>query len=223
MTNYWDNNFCKHLGNVENIKYICEVGARYGDESIKLSTIFTNATILSFECNPNTINICKINLEKHKNITFYDIGLGSEEAILPFYSYVKNNDGASSFLQRIDFDNTQKLSGNITIKPLSSVLHSENIPYVDILCMDVQGFELNVLKGCNNYISKIKYVIMEEPKEIINPAYLPQNVHSKYINAPSSCEIKEYMTSINFIEIERIAENSIEDNVMYMNTLFTNI
>ena len=89
--------------------------------------------------------------------------------------------------------------------------------------MDVQGFELNVLKGCNNYISKIKYVIMEEPKEVINPTYLPQNVHSKYINAPSSYEIKEYMTSINFIEIERLAENGIEDNVMYMNTLFTDI
>ena len=56
---------------------------------------------------------------------------------------------------------------------------------------------------------------MEEPKQTINTDYLPINIHSKYINAPSSQEIKDFMLKHNFIEIERIEENSIEDNVMY--------
>ena len=30
-------------------------------------------------------------------------------------------------------------------------------------------------------------------------------------------EIKEFMTSLNFVEIERVEENKIEDNVMYKN------
>ena len=59
---------------------------------------------------------------------------------------------------------------------------------------------------------------MEEPKPIINTDYLPNGVHSKYINAPSSKVIKEFMTKHNFVEIERIDENKIEDNVMYKNT-----
>ena len=58
---------------------------------------------------------------------------------------------------------------------------------------------------------------MEEPKQIINTQYLPSGVHSKYINAPSSQEIKAFMTEKGFLEIERIEENKIEDNVMYKN------
>jgi hypothetical protein len=51
---------------------------------------------------------------------------------------------------------------------------------------------------------------MEEPKPGLN---------SKYINAPLSSEIKSYMTDNGFIEIERIEENLLEDNVMYKRVL----
>ena len=128
----------------------------------------------------------------------------------------------SKGVKRIDFDTTQKENGYIKIKTLSSILQNENIPYIDILCMDVQGYELNVLQGCGNYLSKIEYIIMEEPKQIINTNYLPTNIYSKYINAPSSNDIKNFMNKNNFIEIERIEENKIEDNVMYKNILFIN-
>ena len=222
MTNYWNKKFLQNINNIENIKYVCEVGARYGDESIMLSTTFKNAKILAFECNPNTIAICKSKLMNYKNITFFDNGLGCIESEEPFFSYTNDNDGASSFFKRIDFNTTQKENGYIKIKTLSSILQNENIPYIDILCMDVQGYELNVIQGCGNYLSKIEYIIMEEPKQIINTNYLPKNIHSKYINAPSSNDIKNFMDKNNFIEIERIEENKIEDNVMYRNMLFIN-
>ena len=222
MTHYWDKKFLQHIKTIETINYVCEVGARYGDESIMLSTTFKNAKILAFECNPNTIAICKSKLMNYKNITFFDNGLGCIETEEPFFSYNNNNDGASSFLKRIDFNTTQKENGYIKIKTLSSILENENIPYIDILCMDVQGYELNVLQGCGDYLSKIEYIIMEEPKQIINTKYLPPDIYSKYINAPSSNEIKNFMNKHNFIEIERIEENKIEDNVMYKNILFKN-
>ena len=56
---------------------------------------------------------------------------------------------------------------------------------------------------------------MEEPKPIINTYYLPNGIHSKYINAPTSQQIKLFMKQNGFVEIERIEENKIEDNVMY--------
>jgi hypothetical protein len=94
-------------------------------------------------------------------------------------------------------------------------MQENNIEYIDLLCMDVQGFELNILKGAEEYLKKIKYIIMEEPKAIINTTYLPENVHSKYINSPTSQEIREFMLENNFVELVRIDENFIEDNVMY--------
>lgn len=218
MTNYWDVRFLKHLEN-DNIKNVVEVGARYGEESIILSRVFGNSKIYSFECNPLTVDICRKNLENQANIKFFDTGLGETNSQLPFYSYVDNNDGASSFYKRIDFDKTQKETGIINITTLSNFMNDNNLDSIDLLCMDVQGFELNILKGAEEHISKIKYIIMEEPKPIINQEYLPKDIHSKYINAPSSQEIHNFMINNGFVEIERIEENKIEDNVMYKNNL----
>lgn len=213
MTYYWDKRFLNKTN--DDIKIIFEVGARYGDESLKLSTIFPTSKIYSFECNPNTVDICKNNLENKKNIQFTACGLGNENEQLPFFSYIENNDGASSFFRRIDAETTQVLNGYIDIKTLSNFMKENNIDNIDLLCMDVQGFELNILKGAEEYLKKIKYIIMEEPKPIINTTFLPENIHSKYINSPTSQEIHDFMLENNFIEIVRIDENMIEDNVMY--------
>jgi len=219
MTDYWDKRFLSKINDGITPNVIFEVGARYGDETLKLAQLFENAQIYSFECNPNTINICKKNLEGHKNIHFIDNGLGSENETKPFYSYICNNDGASSFYKRIDAESTQKLTGYIEIKKISDIMKFYKIEHIDLLCMDVQGFELNVIQGAEEYINKIKYVIMEEPKEEINLQYLPKDTYSKYINAPTPIEIKKFMAQNNFVEIERISENHIEDNVMYKNIL----
>lgn len=221
MTYYYDGQFLKHL-DVDAVKYVCEAGARYGDESIQLSNTFKNAQIFSFECNPNTVDICYEKLRQYNRIKFFNRGLGHVAEKLPFYSFKSDNDGCSSLLKRIDCESTQTLSGHILIDTLASVMSTEKVPYLDLLCMDVQGYELNILKGCGSFLEKIKYVIMEEPNPIINTNYLPANVHSKYIGAPTSSEIKEFMNTNNFIEIERIQENYIEDNVMYKNVLYKN-
>jgi len=198
---------------------VFEVGARYGCESIQLKKTFTNSIIHSFECNPKTIDKCKMNLSEINNIIFNDFGLGEKEENLPFYSYIKDNDGASSLLKRIDFNITQIQSGIIKIKTIEDYVKTNKIKNIDLLCIDVQGYELNVLKGAKNFIKNINYIIMEEPKQISNPKYLPNGIHSKYLNAPTSQQIKAFMTEHGFVEIERIEENYIEDNVMYKNTI----
>jgi FkbM family methyltransferase len=214
MTTYWDARFLKHLTHTD-IQVVFEVGARYGDESIMLSNTFSSAQIYSFECNPNTVMKCITQLCNQPRIKFFPYGLGEKKESLPFYSYTADNDGSSSLYKRIDFDKTQKFTGSVVIRTLDSVILEENIPQIDLLCMDIQGHELSVLKGAGNYLNHIKYIIMEEPKPVINTAYLPEGVHSKYLNTPTSAEIKEFMTLNGFIEIERIDENYIEDNVMY--------
>lgn len=215
MSTYWDPLFVKHL-DPETIEIVMEVGARYGDESKQLKKVFPKSQIHTFECNPNTIERCRSNLSG-TDIIFNDYGLGSTEERLPFYSYHESNDGASSFLKRIDFDRTQKENGFIQIRRLEDYAKNAKIEKIDLLCMDVQGYELNVLKGAGDYLRKIGHIIMEEPKPVINPYYLPKGVHSKYLNAPTSQEIRAFMKKNGFEELERVEENKIEDNVMYRN------
>ena len=131
--------------------------------------------------------------------------------------FLISNDGASSLLKRIDFQHTQKQTGIINITTISKFVKEYNISTIDLLCMDVQGYELFVLKGAKDFLKNIRYIIMEEPKPVINLKYLPKDMHSKYIGAPSSQDIGCYLMENDFIEIERISENEIEDNVMYKN------
>lgn len=218
MTNYWDKRFLRKIDN--DIDVIFEVGSRYGDESIQLQKHFPKSHIYSFECNPNTIEIARKKLKNKKNITFIDTGLGKEKEILPFYSYIVNNDGASSFYKRIDFQTTQKMTGYVKINTISNIIKDLNIQKIDLLCMDVQGYELNVLKGAIKDLNKINYIIMEQPKKYINESYLPKHLHSKYINSPNNIEIETFMSNYNFIELERLEENKLEDNVLYKNKNF---
>lgn len=214
---YWDTNFLRHL-DVFSVKTVMEVGARYGDETLILKNKFPNADIFSFEPNPLTIEKCFSNLKNQDRINFFPFALGREKSKLPFYSYIKDNDGASSLFKRIDFEQCQKETGLVDVITIEDFVSTRDISHIDYLCMDVQGSELNVLRGAGNFLSKIKYIVMEEPNPIINTNYLPKGMHSVNIGSPSSQEIKSFMSSAGFIEIERNVENAIEDNVMYRNT-----
>jgi FkbM family methyltransferase len=209
---YIDPRFLKHL---DDVTCICEVGARHGYESIALSQYFPEARVLSFECNPNTVEECRKNLATIPNITFFDHALGIKEDTLPFYSFSDINHGASSFYKRVDFDQTQKLTGHIPVKTLKSVMIEHGVSHIDLLCMDVQGFELNILKGLDDCIKKVSHIIMEEPSNNNMAEYLPEGVHSYYIGAPNSDEIHDFLKHAGFVEVERIVENAVEDNVMY--------
>jgi FkbM family methyltransferase len=196
-----------------NFKYVIEAGSRDGLDSQQLSQYFINANIHAFECNPEMIDVCRKNITSNR-ITFNPIGLGEEICTKEFFAYhLDNNPGASSFYKRIDADYSQSSKGHISITTIFD--YAKDVSNIDLLCMDVQGFELNILKGCKDRINDIKYIILEEPRKNINPVYLPPHLHSKYIGAPTAYEIQDYLKAHNFKELARTYENELEDNVLY--------
>jgi len=210
---------------VKNINTIIEVGGRYGTESVDLSIDYPESTIHTFECNPNTVKQCSETCLTRPNIIFNEIGVSQFGQSLPFYSYVLDNDGCSSFLQRIDGEQSMRYAGEIQTLTLKNYMTNKNITKLDVLCMDTQGSELDILKGCGELLNNVRYVILEQPNEIPNPHYMPKSVtgdglaHSKYINAPTAQEIKDYLLEYNFKEIYRQKENEIEQNIVYKNYL----
>jgi len=199
----------------EKIKVIFEVGARDGNDSVKLSNYYENSRIYSFECNPNTIDICRETLKPYPNISFYDFGLGDVSERRSFFPFSSENPGASSFFKRIDYDSTMTTIENIKIETIENFCKQNDINQIDLLCMDTQGYELKILKGCGNILSTIQHIIIEEPRQFINPMFLPPGLHSSYIGAPTHSEIQDFLTSNGFLESARIFENYLEDNVMY--------
>jgi FkbM family methyltransferase len=212
---------CDKLKN-ENINTIFEVGARDCEDTKIFLEYFKNAKIFCYECNPEQKNICLSNIEKYdlnSNVVFNNYGLGNIKCKKNFFPYVNSNVGASSFLKRIDYEITQKEINSVDIETIENEVIKFNIDSIDLLFMDIQGYELNVLKGCNNFINKIKYIFLEIPNENINRNFLKEG-HSKYIDAPSRKDVIDFLFKNNFEQITSYYENELEENVLFKNKLF---
>ena len=225
-TNY--NNLLSKIDIVPEI--IFEVGAKDCFDTITIATLYNNAMVYSYECNPIMINDCKQNIKNYKNVIFNDYALGNNNEYKYFNVYAPNGDinkqviGASSFFSRPDHNNLIQTTKQIKISTLDDELKKYNIKHIDILCMDVQGYELNILNGAKQNLSNIQYIIMEQPKSIteqlINQKTFNIKERNYYIGAPTESEIINFMTKNNFEKISSLQENLFENNVLYKNLAF---
>jgi FkbM family methyltransferase len=134
---------------------VVDVGANIGLFSVRFSKDFTQ--VISFE--PTSVNYecLQENTSTLDNIKIYKLGLGEVESTavisLPAES---NNCGAFSI---IDFNNHpgDVLTETITINTLDSYNLTP-----DLIKIDVQGFDLNVLKGSINTIKTYRPIIISE-------------------------------------------------------------
>lgn len=151
---------------LDSIKYILDLGCRDGSEAIQFSTLFPNAKIISIEANPNQIPIIKNNIKDYKNIEVFNFGASDEDDELDFNVSSTVNVGNSSFLEKNNsYENYERMEFHkpikVKTKRLENFLKEQNIPNVDILWMDIQGFEGKALAGLGDYISKIKIIYSE--------------------------------------------------------------
>lgn len=152
--------------NINNINYILNLGCRDGCEAIQFSTIFPNAKIISVEANPNQIETIKSNIKDYPNIQIFNFGASDEDAELDFNVSSTVNIGNSSFLKiNGNYDNYERMAFHTPIKVktkrLDKFLEEQQIPKIDILFMDIQGFEGKAIKGLGDYIRNIKILYSE--------------------------------------------------------------
>lgn len=152
--------------NINNINYILNLGCRDGSEAIQFSTIFPNAKIISVEANPNQIQVIKSNIKDYPNIEIFNFGASNEDAELDFNVSSTVNIGNSSFLKTNgNYDNYEKMAFHAPIKVktkrLDNFLKEQQVPKIDILFMDIQGFEGKAIQGLGDYINNVKILYSE--------------------------------------------------------------
>ena len=176
----------KHRFNLE-IKNIAHVGANNGKEVEVYKKLFTDSEIHLFEPNKSSFKKLESKFSNSENIYLYNFALGNtnEKKTLNISSNFPNT---SSILEphlhkvyypHINFDDSEVVS----LKKFDS-LFIDNINFMSI---DTQGYELEVLKGSNEYLNSIDYLIIE-----INRKYL-------YKNSPLEKDIDLYLKPFGFI------------------------
>jgi FkbM family methyltransferase len=119
-----------------------DIGANNGIFTVTASQkLDPCARILAFEPNPLTFQKLQLHLRLNniENVKAFQIALGFEEGELPL-SVDPTDDGSCSLLAPA----TTK-SINVAVRPLLAVLKEEGIPKVDLLKIDVEGYEDRVL------------------------------------------------------------------------------
>jgi FkbM family methyltransferase len=141
-------------------KTIIDVGAHSGKWTSTMKTIFPNARFLMFEANEDcAIHLCKTSDE---NDVYEIVLLGDEDGReVRYYYSISPFSGGNSIYR--EFSKNFRDDAFITKKMvrLDTLLRKHNIDSIDYLKIDVQGSELNVLKGLGEYINKVKYIQLE--------------------------------------------------------------
>jgi FkbM family methyltransferase len=164
---------------LENIKkdgvnVIFELGSRDLLDALKLMAYYDKAVVYSFECNPECLVDCEENFSLMKDYIKNRIILvknavsenNGDVSFYPFDITKYNNKGASSML-KIDFsmrdprdpDYNKPNPQKEIIVPgirLDTFMESKNISNIDLICIDLQGYELNALKSLGSYLHKVK-------------------------------------------------------------------
>lgn len=136
-------------------------------------------------------------LYKEKNIKHYHLGVLSDTDGKPvdFYqnlehpggnSYYKENPDLSPLANELFPENNKvrKIS-----RTLDSVVKEKNFPLPDLIKMDVQGAEMDILKGAQETIANCKYIILEL-----------QHVDYNF-GAPKVQEVINYMSDLGYKNI----------------------
>ena len=186
------------------IKTIFELGSRDLIDAIKLLDYFKNSKVYSFECNPDCLiechkNIYQLDEDKKKRLFLIDKAVSINNSKVSFYPFdlqKYNNMGASSML-KIDFSRRRKNDPDYNRENpqkeiivdgirLDNFIDENYIENIDLLCIDLQGYELNAIKSLGNYLHKVKYIITE------------CSIMSTYNDGATFSELNDYLSNYNF-------------------------
>ena len=145
-----------------------DVGANIGLMSIFASNCVGNeGQVLAYEAHPKTAELLKenIGLNQLLNIQVCQYALGSEEGQTKIYDNWQINRGGASLIVKTD----DSVAFDIEIDQLDNKIPSNLIPKV--IKIDVEGFELEVLKGASETIKKFQPILIVEFSKI------RENVH----------------------------------------------
>lgn len=191
------------LINKEEVKVIFELGSRDLIDAVKLANTF-DCLVYAFECNPDCLIECKKQLAhiEKENIVLVEKAVSLVDGNVTFFPFdlTKYNNMGSSSMLKIDFSMRHKTDPDYNIPNpqkeitvpgtrLETFILDNNIPRIDMLCIDLQGYELNALKSLGLQLNKVKYIITE------------CSIQSTYTDGATFKDLVKYLADFNLIYV----------------------
>ena len=144
---------------------IIDIGANKGQFALAARHTFPDAKIISFE--PLSAPARKFNnlFKRDRKIVLHQSAVGPEKTTLPIH--VSKRDDSSSLFpigarQSAIFPGTEEShTEEIELAPLHFFIEKDDLVSPVFVKIDVQGYELEVLKGCEEQIEYFDYIYVE--------------------------------------------------------------
>ncbi len=164
-----DKSLDKELGNWEwfkkyPISTIIDIGANEGQFASEILKIFPAAEIYCFEPLPGVFEKLKLNFIGHGNMHFHNIGLGEKEEEIEIFE--NEYSPSSSLMEMLDL---HKKNFNFAVKSEPKIISLQRLDnfYSEIkkgsllIKIDVQGYEMHVIRGGEEMIKQADLIIIE--------------------------------------------------------------
>lgn len=156
------------------IKVIFDVGSRDALDGLYLLDSLAADELHAFECNPTGVEICRSNVDSyngHGRAFLVDNAVSSQNGVVSFYpidplrtrtSWPDGNPGASSLLRANPaYANETYVQNEIEVESVSLDSYCRSHPMPDFVWMDLQGAELDALKGAAGVLPHVKAISVE--------------------------------------------------------------
>ena len=142
-------------------KYIFDCGASVGHWSWEVGKLFNNSQILAIEPNPKVAPKTREQLSKLPSSAVVEecaIGATDGEAFLNIWDNDETKMSGSSIKEHVQGDPREKVK--VKLKTLDSLVMEHNMK-PDLVKLDLQGYELDALKGAENLLKTAEVFIIE--------------------------------------------------------------
>ncbi|MFM7079569.1 MAG: FkbM family methyltransferase, partial [Bacteroidota bacterium] len=182
------------------------IGANIGQTALEFAKLSGKGSIvLAFEPHPGNFAAAKTNmaLNDFSNIKLLNIGLGSNKTKLPITT-CDHNSGSNKIASESNSNTTV-----VDIEKLDDILEIKNLTKVDLIKIDVEGFEMEVLKGAELTIRKF------------NPILFIELDDNNLKNQKSSAnELVIFLKNLNFLIMDSETEQVISETTNFENCHF---
>ncbi len=147
-----------------NIQVVYDIGANIGTWTLLAKAIFPNANVHAFE--PLVMHFDEFNSRTNNilDISLHKVALGAYKSILNMQ--VASFSDASSLLQiaKATYDTfgiVKEREESVQVVALDDYIAQNKMPLPDLIKLDIQGYELEALKGAEECLKSVKYLIIE--------------------------------------------------------------
>lgn len=135
-----------------------DIGANIGLTALALSDICHAGKVIAIEPVPRTFELLNKNLKETgtQNVSTFNVAVGAGEGSVSMY--VDERNLATSFVVDIDSGSSQE----IPLTALDSLVSRLGLDQLNFIKIDVEGCELEVLKGAKETLNRFKPIVMLE-------------------------------------------------------------